>query len=190
MIILELWRNRRWRQLVAVVLVTFLLTSAAYLAAYGLLLRPRLREAAVVLDVLFQVESRALGEPEMVRLKQGAIDGIIAATEDPYSYYLPPRPFLEMEHENEGYFEGVGIEVMMEPEGLRVIAPIRDTPADRGGMQPQDLIVAVDQTKTAGMTVHQAVQRIRGPAGTQVDLEVLREGEAKPLHFTDRKSVV
>jgi carboxyl-terminal processing protease len=179
----NIFGNRHFRQTLVTVLVTFFVTSAGFLAAYNLFLRPQLKEGAVVLDVLHQVERNALSEPELVRLKQGAIDGIIASTDDPYSYYLPPRRFLEMAHENEGYFEGVGIEVMMEKEGLRVIAPIRDTPADLGGMQPKDLIIAVDGTSTAGMTVNQAISRIRGPEGTEVDLEVLRDGEDRSRHF-------
>ncbi len=188
--LIKIFGNRHLRQTMVTVLVTFAVTSAGFLAAYTVFVRPQLREGAVVLDVLHRVQRSALNEPEMVRLKQGAIDGIIASTGDPYSYYLPPRRYLEMAHENEGYFEGVGIEVMMEKDGLRVIAPIRDTPADLGGMQPKDLIVAVDGTSTAGMTVNQAISRIRGPEGTEVDLEVLREGESKSLHFRLTRSKI
>lgn len=116
------------------------------------------------------------------KLLEGAINGMLASL-DPHSSYLPPEPFTEMKTEISGSFGGLGIEISMRDSKLTVVAPIEDTPAWRAGIQSGDHIWKIDDTPTRGLTITQAVKRMRGEAGTQVSLSVLRQGNGKPLVF-------
>jgi carboxyl-terminal processing protease len=106
----------------------------------------------------------------------GAIAGLAGSTGDPYTTFFPPKEAEMFEENIRGNFGGVGMEVGMKEDILTVIAPLKDTPAQRAGILAGDNILAIDQKSTAGMTVDEAVGLIRGEVGTKVKLTLVRKG--------------
>ena len=108
----------------------------------------------------------------------GAISGLAASYGDPYTVFLPPQKKTEFESEVRGNFEGVGMEIAIKDGQLVVVAPLKNTPAERAGIQSGDFILAIDDKDTSGMAVEKAVSLIRGLGGTSVTLKMQREGKA------------
>lgn len=117
----------------------------------------------------------------------GAIRGMVASIDDPYTVFLPPRENQVVQEDLQGNFEGVGIQIGFKGSQLAVIAPLSDSPAEEAGVKSGDIIAGIkDERKgidrgTVGITLPEAVQAIRGPAGTDVTLVLLREGEEQPI---------
>lgn len=118
--------------------------------------------------------SAATGTEERV---WGAIHGLVASYDDPYTVFLPPEEKEFFESEVRGDFQGVGMEIGVRDDVLTVIAPLKDTPAYRAGILSGDRIIAIDGETTAGMTTEAAVKRIRGEKGTAVVFTIVREDE-------------
>ena len=110
------------------------------------------------------------------QLFYGALRGLVASLEDPYSVFLEPELSEEFEQELSGNFEGIGAEIGIKNDQLTLIAPLPRTPADQAGLQPGDKILAIDGESTAGIALDYAVSQIRGEKGSQVILTILREG--------------
>lgn len=106
----------------------------------------------------------------------GAIEGMTAAYGDPYTVFFPPKETSAFQEEVRGDFEGVGMEIAIKDKVLTVVAPLKDTPAERAGMKPGDQILKIDKFFTSGMSVEEAIKHIRGPRGTTVTLVVKRNG--------------
>ena len=118
-----------------------------------------------------------------------AISGMLSNL-DPHSAYLDADAFKDLQVSTQGEFGGLGIEVGMEDGFVKVIAPIDDTPAFKAGVKAGDLIVKLDDTPVKGMTLNDAVKRMRGKPKTQIKLSILRKGEAKPLEITLTREVI
>ena len=118
-----------------------------------------------------------------------AINGMLAGL-DPHSAYLDAEAFKELQVGTQGQFGGLGIEVSMEDGLVKVISPIEDTPAYRAGVKPGDLIVKLDDTQVKGMTLNDAVKKMRGKAGTQITLTIARKGEPQPIIVTLTRAVI
>ncbi len=114
-----------------------------------------------------------IDEPEAM---EAAINGMLTSL-DPHSGYLNADDFKSMQVQTSGEYGGLGIEVTMEDGFVKVISPMDDTPASRAGIQPGDLITAIDGVPIIGQTLNDAVKKMRGEQGTQIDITVLREGE-------------
>lgn len=114
------------------------------------------------------------------RMSQAAIEGIIDTLDDPYSEYLDPETYRLSLDFIEGEFEGIGAEIGIRDERLTIIAPIENTPAEKAGIKPGDIILEIDGKPTTGMSLVEAVLQVRGPAGTPVRLLVRHEGEPEP----------
>ncbi|MFA6256917.1 MAG: S41 family peptidase [Candidatus Paceibacterota bacterium] len=110
----------------------------------------------------------------------GAIQGLVASLDDPYSVYFDPEETKSFKEDIAGNFEGVGMEVGLKDKFLTVIAPLKDTPAYRAGIKPGDKILKIDETSTSGLSVEEAIKLIRGQKGTSVMLTIARAGENKP----------
>lgn len=118
------------------------------------------------------------------KLFYGAVSGMVSAVGDPYTFFLPPEAQKSSKEELNGSFEGVGIQLgFNEDKKLAVIAPLAGTPAQKAGIKPLDLIVKIDDKDTYGITLPEAVKLIRGARGTEVSLEILREGEEETRTF-------
>lgn len=119
-----------------------------------------------------------------------AIQGLARAYDDPYTVFLPPKEAKDFQDEINGEFEGVGMEVSMEDEALTVVAPLKDTPADRAGIQPGDVIARIDDESTLGMTLDEAVDRIRGPKGSEVMLTIIREDRSEAFEVSVTRGTI
>ena len=109
---------------------------------------------------------------------------------DPHSAYLDAEAFRELQVGTQGEFGGLGIEVGMEDGFVKVISPIEDTPAYRAGLKTGDLIIKLDDTNVKGMTLNDAVKRMRGKPNTDITLTVIRKGDAKPRIITLTRAVI
>lgn len=121
---------------------------------------------------------------------QGAISGLVSSLDDPYSVFFPPEESKDFEATINGSFEGVGMEIGIKNKTLTVIAPLKNTPAERAGMKAGDLILKIGDTVTSDMTVEKAVRLIRGPQGTDIKLTIFREGEDKPRDISITRDVI
>lgn len=115
------------------------------------------------------------------KMMYGAISGMVSALGDPYTTYLPPTENKQSKDELGGNFEGVGMELGFKDNRLVVIAPLDDTPAQRAGILAGDLILKIDGKETDGLSLPEAVLKIRGQKGTKVTLELYRQGADKPF---------
>ena len=111
----------------------------------------------------------------------GAISGLAASLEDPYTVFFPPVEAKLFESDIRGNFEGVGMEILAQDGAITVIAPLKDSPAFRAGMLAGDRIIKINGKETSGLTTEDAVQLIRGPRGTAVTVTVFREGVKEPF---------
>jgi carboxyl-terminal processing protease len=148
------------------------------------------RQVELLAEAITVVRSEYVEEVEPKRLIYGALEGLVAAL-DRYSQFLTPEAYSEMQVETKGEFGGVGLEITLSKEGtLTVVAPLDDTPAAQAGLKPNDKIVKIDGISTRGMSLHEAVKRLRGQPGTQVTLTVFREEMNDMIDFTLTRSIV
>ena len=134
-------------------------------------------------EVLTQVQKNYVEETKVKDLVQGAIRGMLS-TLDPHSAYMTPDMYKEMQVETKGEFGGVGIQIGVKENRLAVIAPIEGTPAYRAGIKSGDFITKVNDETTKDLTLMDAVQKMRGPKGSKVNLTIQRDGTPDPLQFT------
>ncbi len=140
-------------------------------------------------DVYSRIKDNYVEEIDDEQLLEYAIEGMLNGL-DPHSSYLNQEAFRELQIGTQGEFGGLGIEVTMEDGFVRVVAPIDGTPAARAGIQSGDLIVRLDDKPVKGMTLNDAVQKMRGEPGTDIELMVVREGEDKPLRITITRDTI
>lgn len=120
----------------------------------------------------------------------GAIEGMVSSLGDPYTVFLPPQEAKKFQEDIRGSFSGVGIEIGIRNEILTVIAPLKDTPAEKAGIQAGDKILKIDEESTAGIKIDEAVSKIRGPRGTKVTLNISRAGFDQPKDFTITRDII
>jgi len=139
---------------------------------------------------VFNAIKQGYVEPvEDKKLITHAISGMLSNL-DPHSAYLDADAFKDLQVGTQGEFGGLGIEVGMEDGLVKVVSPIEDTPADRAGIKSGDLIFKLDDTLVKGLTLSDAVKRMRGKPKTQIKLSILRKGEAKPLEITLTREII
>ncbi len=131
-------------------------------------------------DIFERIRSAYVEEVDEKALIQSAINGMLTSL-DPHSSYLPPDDFDDMQVQTRGAFGGLGIEVTQEEGFVKVVAPMEGTPADRAGLQPNDLITHVNSESVLGLTLNQAVDLMRGPVGSEITITVVREGTPEPF---------
>jgi carboxyl-terminal processing protease len=140
------------------------------------------------LDVLNQ---KYIDKPvDQQKILYGAVAGAVSAVGDPYTSFFTPQQLTDFQTQLAGSFGGIGAEVGEKDGNVVVIAPLDGTPAKAAGILAGDTIVAVDGKSTAGWSVDQAVDAIRGPKGTQVTIQVVRNGQDKPLTFTITRDTI
>ncbi|OZA01163.1 MAG: peptidase S41 [Rhizobiales bacterium 17-65-6] len=133
-------------------------------------------------DVFERVRSDYVEKPDDAKLVESAINGMLAGL-DPHSSYMDAKSFRDMQVQTRGEFGGLGIEVTMEDGLVKVIAPIDDTPAAKAGVQAGDVIIKLDGEQVQGMTLNQAVEKMRGAVNTPIMLTVVRKGQEKPVEI-------
>ena len=140
-------------------------------------------------DVLERVRSDYVDKPDDATLIDSAINGMLAAL-DPHSAYLNPKNFRDMQVQTRGEFGGLGIEVTMEIGVVKVVSPIDDTPAAKAGLQTNDLITHLDNEQIVGLTLEQAVEKMRGPVNTPITLTIVRKGRDDPFDVKIVRDVI
>jgi len=140
-------------------------------------------------EVFGRVKSDYVEPVDDKKLISEAINGMLSGL-DPHSAYLDAEAFRELQVGTQGEFGGLGIEVGMEDGFVKVIAPIEDTPAYRAGLKPGDLIIKLDDTNVKGMTLNDAVKRMRGKPNTDITLTIIRKGDPKPKVLTLTRAVI
>ncbi len=140
-------------------------------------------------EVYGRIKSDYVEPVDDKKLITEAINGMLTGL-DPHSAYLDQEAYKELQVGTQGEFGGLGIEVGMEDGFVKVISPIEDTPAHRAGLKAGDLIIKLDDTSVKGMSLNEAVKRMRGKPNTQITLTVLRKGEAKPFVVTLTRAII
>ncbi len=140
-------------------------------------------------DVFERVRAQYVDETEDKALVENAINGMLVSL-DPHSSYLNEESFEDMQVRTRGEFGGLGIEVTMENGLVKVVSPIDDTPAYRAGVQAGDYIVQIDDEAVMGMTLSDAVEKMRGDVGTEIKLVIRRESEVDPVDITLERDVI
>src|SRR6202790_3631494 len=131
-------------------------------------------------DVFERVRSDYVEKPDDAKLVESAINGMLTGL-DPHSSYMDAKSFRDMQVQTRGEFGGLGIEVTMEDGVVKVVAPIDDTPAAKAGIRAGDLITQLDDDAVQGLTLNQAVEKMRGPVGSKIRLKIMRKGVDKPI---------
>ena len=147
------------------------------------------RELDVFGEVLERVRADYVDKPDDSKLIESAIDGMLSAL-DPHSSYMDAKEFRDMQVQTRGEFGGLGLEVTMENGVVKVVSPIADTPAARAGLQSGDLITALDKTQLQGLTLQEAVEKMRGPVHAPITLTIVRKGVDKPFEVTMVRDVI
>ena len=182
----------KWRQigLVTVGILVGVMISINYSAVAQRSLTPLPVEEMRAFTDVFEAIKRNYVEPvEDKKLFAEAINGMLTGL-DPHSAYLDQDAFRELQVGTQGEFGGLGIEVGMEDGFVKVVAPIDDTPAARAGLQSGDLIIKLDDTAVKGMSLNDAVKRMRGKPNSKITLTVVRKGEPAPFPVTLTRAII
>jgi carboxyl-terminal processing protease len=148
-----------------------------------------LRDLQTFVEILNRVKSDYVETVTDETLIENAVRGMLSGL-DPHSAYLDRDEFADINVSTSGKFGGLGIEVQAHNGLVRVVAPIDDTPAARAGIQPGDLIIKIDATPVKGMSLNDAVKRMRGEPGTKITLTIVREGTGEPLVVDLRRDII
>ncbi len=140
-------------------------------------------------EVLEKINKEYVDEIDQSESMDSAINGLLQSL-DPYSAYMSPEILDEMQTETSGEFGGLGIEVSMESGVVKVISPIDDTPASKAGIKAGDYIVKINDTQVQGKSLSEAVDLMRGPVGSGIELTIRRRGEKKALTFNIVREII
>ena len=140
-------------------------------------------------EVLEKIKKDYVDDVDQAEMMDSAINGVLQSL-DPYSAYMSPELFNEMQTDTSGKFGGLGIEIGMEAGVIKVISPIGDTPAAKAGIKSGDYIVKIGKEQVQGKSLMEAVKLMRGPVGTSIDLTVRRKNIKKPLEFKIIRKII
>ena len=140
-------------------------------------------------EVLEKIKKDYVDDVDQVEIMDSAINGVLQSL-DPYSAYMSPELFKEMQTDTSGKFGGLGIEIGMEAGVVKVISPIDGTPAAEAGIKAGDYIVKIGKKQVQGKSLMEAVKLMRGKVGTSINLTIRRKGEKKPLEFKIIRKIV
>ncbi|MGC2125102.1 MAG: S41 family peptidase [Xanthobacteraceae bacterium] len=140
-------------------------------------------------DVFERVRADYVEKPDDKLLVESAINGMLSGL-DPHSSYMDPKSFRDMPVQTRGEFGGLGIEVTMEDGLIKVVAPIDDTPAAKAGVMANDIITKLDDEAVQGLTLNQAVDKMRGPVNSKIKLTIMRKGADKPIVLSIVRDVI
>src|SRR5471032_1263418 len=196
------WRRRKGSRMMRKTSL-ILLGAAAGAAMTLLVVQPRIfvgssakaaaadtyRQLNLFGDVFERVRADYVEKPDDSKLIESAINGMLAGL-DPHSSYMDAKSFRDMQVQTRGEFGGLGIEVTMEEGLIKVVAPIDETPASKAGVLANDIITQLDGEQVQGLTLNQAVEKMRGPVNTKIKLTVMRKGAEKPLELSLTRDVI
>lgn len=170
-----------------IILLSFILINTINLTAYA---KNELYEKIDLFgEVLEKIKKDYVNEVDQSEMIDSAINGVLQSL-DPYSAYMSPELFKEMQTDTKGKFGGLGIEIGMESGVVKVISPIDDTPASKAGIKAGDYIVKIGNEQVQGKSLMDAVKLMRGPIGTSINLTVRRKNLKKPLEFKIKREII
>src|SRR6202162_4306365 len=140
-------------------------------------------------DVFERVRSDYVEKPDDSKLVESAISGMLSGL-DPHSSYMDAKSFRDMQVQTRGEFGGLGIEVTMEDGVIKVVAPIDETPAAKAGVMAKYYITHIESEPIQGLTLNQAVDKMRGPVNTTIKLRIMRKGQDKPVEMSLTRDVI
>jgi carboxyl-terminal processing protease len=140
-------------------------------------------------DVFERIRAGYVEKPDDGKLVEGAINGMITSL-DPHSRYMNEKAWRDMQETTSGEFGGLGIEVTMEDGFVKVVAPMDDTPAAKAGIMSGDLITSIDDAAVQGLTLEQAVSKMKGPINTKTRLKIMRKGAEQPIDIAITREVI
>ena len=170
------------------IIATIILTNI-FSAAFSQNMDKMYEKIDLFSEVLEKVQDEYVDEIDQAEVMDSAINGVLQSL-DPYSAYMSPKIFEEMETETSGKFGGLGIEVSMEAGVVKVITPIDDTPAARAGIKAGDYIVRINGEQVQGKTLMQAVNLMRGPIGSSIEITIRRKGLKKAKIFKIIREII
>src|SRR5216117_1082363 len=147
------------------------------------------RQLSLFGDVFERVRADYVEKPDDSKLIESAVNGMLNAL-DPHSSYMDAKSFRDMQVQTRGEFGGLGIEVTMEDGLVKVVAPIDDTPAAKAGVMAGDIITHLDDEPILGLTLNQAVDKMRGPVNTKVRLKITRKGQDQAVEASIVRDVI
>src|SRR5437870_3424745 len=147
------------------------------------------RQLSLFGDVFERVRADYVEKPDDSKLIESAINGMLAGL-DPHSSYMDAKSFRDMQVQTRGEFGGLGIEVTMEDGLIKVVTPIDETPAAKAGIQSNDIITHLDDEQVQGLTLNQAVEKMRGPVNTKIRLKIMRAQQEKPIEVTITREMI
>ena len=164
---------------------THLLSSTSAVAASA----ETYRQLSLFGDVFEKVRTDYVEKPDEAKLVESAINGMLTSL-DPHSSYMDPKSFRDMQVQTSGQFGGLGIEVTMEDGLVKVVTPIDDTPAARAGIMANDVIVQIEDDQVQGLSLNQAVDKMRGPVNTPVRLKLQRPNQKDAIDVTLNRDII
>ncbi|GJD94362.1 S41 family peptidase [Methylobacterium iners] len=147
------------------------------------------RQLSLFGDVFEKVRTDYVEKPEEAKLIEAAVNGMLTSL-DPHSSYMDSKSFRDMQVQTRGEFGGLGIEVTMEEGLIKVVSPIDDTPASKAGILSNDVITQIDEDQVQGLTLNQAVDKMRGPVNSPVKLKINRKEAKEPIEVTLNRDVI
>jgi carboxyl-terminal processing protease len=147
------------------------------------------QQLKILMDVLNYTKENYVEEVDMEKLINSAAKGVTRAL-DPFSQFMEPNTFKELKVETEGQFGGLGIRIAIRDEWLTVITPLPGTPAYKAGILPGDKIIKIEGESTQGITIEEAVKKLRGTPGTKVNITIMREGTKEPIDYTIVRDII
>ncbi|MCJ2045735.1 S41 family peptidase [Methylobacterium sp. J-078] len=147
------------------------------------------RQLSLFGDVFEKVRTDYVEKPDEAKLIEAAVNGMLTSL-DPHSSYMDSKSFRDMQVQTRGEFGGLGIEVTMEDGLIKVVTPIDDTPASKAGILTNDVITQIDEDQVQGLTLNQAVDKMRGPVNSPVKLKISRKEAKDPIEVTLNRDVI
>ncbi|MBB2482033.1 peptidoglycan-binding protein [Bacillus sp. APMAM] len=153
----------------------------------GQQIQPDLSKIAQAYDLIMKSYVKKVEEKQLV---EGAIQGMVSTLNDPFSVYMDAKTATQFNNTLDSSFEGIGAEVAQKDGKIVIVAPYKDSPAEKAGLRPKDVIVKIDGVSTHGLDLTEATTKIRGKKGTTVTLEIQREGTSNPLTFVVKRESI
>jgi carboxyl-terminal processing protease len=147
------------------------------------------RQLSLFGDVFERVRTDYVDKPDDSKLLEWAINGMLAGL-DPHSSYMDPKSLRDLQIQTTGKFGGLGIEVTVEDGLIKVVAPIDGTPAQKAGIMTNDIITHLDEEPVQGLSLNQAIDKMRGPANTKIKLRIIGQGQDKPIELTIVRQII
>lgn len=154
------------------------------------LMKPKTIDFAVFWDAWQKVQEKFAGETDTQKMVYGAISGMVDSLDDPYSMFMEPELNKTFAEDLSGEIQGIGAEISIREGKITIIAPLDDSPAAKAGLKPMDIVLKIGEDSTDGLTLNEAIEKIRGKAGSRVKLQIIREGWVEPQIFEIVRSVI